>query len=773
MIDQRRQRGLAIAAYVLAALALLAPVMAQTTVLERVGVLMAVAALLEIAQGFRRTTHESQRAAWLEGGITLGMGVLLVNAPWLAGGALIIFLAGWFGLDAGRRGLEAVRRLAAGRPASTEIAGAIGNLAVAVVLLVLGDRAAGWAAALAGAFRIASTAAGLAAAPVFIAADSGRMVVTDFGLPDQPQLRDLVGSLETQEAQRAPADRSWIAAFGFTLFAIHLGRTGLDRSALGIMTPAVAVFGDFVVALIAAFAIVVPLRITWRKLTRRMERRLWSWWLDTPDQQADWRHRGVSAVLTFRLRDAIRLRQARYSLPTAVNRGLQIGLPVAAIIAATAPVFGMSWYFDTENWAAGIWNNWAEVRTDTWREAMIAAEHRVAGDDITFALEPPGVAADTDFSFIVIGDTGEGDASQHVLKDRYLNVVQQDDVRFVVLSSDVVYPVGAMRDYEAKFWLPFKGTHKPVYAIPGNHDWYDALEAFNATFLTPAAARAAMRARIEVDNGLTTTTGERIDQMIAQAARLQREYQVPTQFQAAPFFQVQTDRFALIAVDTGVARTVDAREWAWLERALEAARGKLVMVILGHPFYAGGHDTVGASKSFGALRTLLREHGVGIVMAGDTHDLEYYLEDTGGSGRPVHHFVNGGGGAYMSFGTALSWPREPATREWAYYPTTAQVVAKIDATTPWWKWPVWWWTRQFNAWPYSAEWLSAMFDINAAPFFQSFVEVKVEPGLDRVRLIPHGIHGRLRWSDLQRSGAIGPPGSAPEDFAEWTVSLPR
>ena len=59
----------------------------------------------------------------------------------------------------------------------------------------------------------------------------------------------------------------------------------------------------------------------------------------------------------------------------------------------------------------------------------------------------------------------------------------QPDVRFVVISSDVVYPTGAMRDYEAKFWLPFKGVTKPVYAIPGNHDWYDALEAFDATFL--------------------------------------------------------------------------------------------------------------------------------------------------------------------------------------------------------------------------------------------------------------------------------------------------
>ena len=61
-------------------------------------------------------------------------------------------------------------------------------------------------------------------------------------------------------------------------------------------------------------------------------------------------------------------------------------------------------------------------------------------------------------------------------------------MRFVVISSDVVYPNGSMTDYEAKFWLPFKGVTKPVYAIPGNHDWYDALEAFAATFLEADAA---------------------------------------------------------------------------------------------------------------------------------------------------------------------------------------------------------------------------------------------------------------------------------------------
>ena len=49
-------------------------------------------------------------------------------------------------------------------------------------------------------------------------------------------------------------------------------------------------------------------------------------------------------------------------------------------------------------------------------------------------------------------------------------------------------------------------------------------------------------------------------------------------------------------------------------------------------------------------------------MAGDTHDLEYYAEP-GGAGRPAtHHFVNGGGGAYLSFGTRARLARAAADR---------------------------------------------------------------------------------------------------------------
>ena len=68
-------------------------------------------------------------------------------------------------------------------------------------------------------------------------------------------------------------------------------------------------------------------------------------------------------------------------------------------------------------------------------------------------------------------------------------------------------------------------------------------------------------------------------------------------------------------------------------RALGPARGKAKMAILGHPLYAGGLSTVGDSAEFAALGALLREHDVSIVMAGDTHDLEYYAERPDGSAR--------------------------------------------------------------------------------------------------------------------------------------------
>jgi Calcineurin-like phosphoesterase len=445
---------------------------------------------------------------------------------------------------------------------------------------------------------------------------------------------------------------------------------------------------------------------------------------------------------------------------------------VTAFFVAFNPIWGFSWYFNTESWATGVYQKMTQLRIDPWRVKMTDAITRAhGGSDDLFRIEPGGLEGG-DFSFLVIGDPGEGDASQYSLVSRYLALGRRDDVKFLVVCSDVIYPAGSMHDYEANFYLPFQGFAKPIYAIPGNHDWYDALEGFNANFLEPKAARAAIEARVEADLGLTSTNARRIDKLMAEAARLRRQYGVDVGTQRAPFFELQTEDFALLAIDTGVLRTVDERQWAWIERALGRSRGKFIMAIVGHPRFAGardlpptaeGHDVSESSGNFAALYRLLARHNVRIALAGDTHDFEYYREKIGGAGgsQVMHHFVNGGGGAYLSIGTALDFAKQPAVDDWAFYPRTDILRAKMDAEMPMWKQPFWYWIKWFKAWPFHIEALSGVF------------EVRVERSKRRVVFALNGIHGPLQWRDLQTGGTVLPPGATLDDPVEFIVQMDR
>jgi 3',5'-cyclic AMP phosphodiesterase CpdA len=494
----------------------------------------------------------------------------------------------------------------------------------------------------------------------------------------------------------------------------------------------------------------------------------------SPDHRLRWSERALRWWAEHRLRRYVAMDLENNTLEGAVRQTIRTGLPLTAVLVAVNPIWGFSWYFNSENWASAVWQRIAETRVDGWRVAMIDGVVRAAGStDVTagglFEVRPPRVEPGQDFSFIVLGDPGEGDPSQHALRDQLLVSARREAVKFVVIASDVVYPDGAMKDYETNFYLPLKGIDKPVYAIPGNHDWFNALDGFAANLLEPVAARAAMEARVRSDLSLSSTTPGRIDQLIAQASRLRTLYRLPVAQQRAPFFEFHAGDFSLIAVDTGILKSVDDRQMAWLRAALDRANGAFTMVILGHPYYAAGLEQPGEA-SFEQVRELLRSRAVTIVMAGDTHDFEYYRDGRGPT--PTHHFVNGGGGAYLSIGTALDWPAEPAFADYAFYPRTDAVTMKLDAETPGWKWPAWWWARRFGAWPFSIEALSAVFDFNRAPHFQSFVEVRVERSRSRVVVAVIGVDGPLRWRDLQVGGAIVPDRQTPDDPAEFVVPLP-
>jgi hypothetical protein len=75
--------------------------------------------------------------------------------------------------------------------------------------------------------------------------------------------------------------------------------------------------------------------------------------------------------------------------------------------------------------------------------------------------------------------------------------------------------------------------------------------------------------------------------------------------------------------------------------------------------------------------------------------------------------------------------------------------------------------------PFHIEALSGWFDFNRAPFFQSFVEVRVETSRKRVVLILNGIRGPLHWRDLQTGGTVLRLGATPHDPVEFVVPMDR
>ena len=159
-------------------------------------------------------------------------------------------------------------------------------------------------------------------------------------------------------------------------------------------------------------------------------------------------------------------------------------------------------------------------------------------------------------------------------------------------------------------------------------------------------------------------------------------------------------------------------------------------------------------------------------MAGDTHDLEYYIEPPKDSeSETMYHFVNGGGGAYLSIGTVMTKPGNMPTKEYAFYPSYDPLVKKIEDNTAWFKYPAWQWTKKLQGWPFSAEFLSAMFDYNVSPFFQSFIEIKVERSKNRVILVPYSNHGRIKWSEMTSTQGSRPAGASMEDYAEWSIPM--
>lgn len=777
-----KRRALGIGIMILGAIVIFAPVFFGEWIIALLGIALIAAGLLQFVETFRSDDVDKSILSYSAGVVTTLLGGLLFLSPNLAAaglrfGVTIFFVGdGAFKLYAAYKqtgqerwwsAFNGVFTIALGFLIWFFISAELGVLAIGVILglrLVV----EGWT-------MVFLPERGFESADF----KPDERLHPDAKLALKPNdyiknvREEISPAFEQENGRNAVRCLSFLGMF----FMIHLLRTDARWSFIGFISPFTAVVGDAVVALILAIIVILPLRILWRKLTRPIERIAWRRFFNLGENNEDpsVAERVLKLWLTTRMRFALEMREIRYSLNFAFWRVLRFGLPLTAVLIAVNSIWGFSWYFNSENWASGVWQEITKNRVDVWRKRMAedvekdALAKGIAPDKI-FAIQPEGVNNGGDFSFIVIGDTGEGDASQLSLHEQLIAANNREEVKFLVLSSDVIYPDGKMSDYETNFYLPFMGFEKPFYAIPGNHDWFDADEAFNANFLNYDAAQISLRSRLAEDlNTDAVTTDKRFDEITAEAERLRSYYKIKNGLQRAPFFEMQTAGFSLIAVDTGILRSIDDKEKAWLESALTRAGNNYKLVVIGHPFYVGGEYMAKDDKKFDEVYQILQRHNVDAVMAGDTHDFEFYKIKNGQ--KEMLSFVNGGGGAYLSIGTSLGFPDDPATNNYAFYPRTDELTKKIHDEAPFWKMPFYWWLKWFRGYPFDEEMVSGAFDFNRAPFFQSFLEVSVERSTNQVKFILYGANGRLRWRDIQTNGAVKPTDKSDDDFVEFIAPL--
>jgi hypothetical protein len=305
----------------------------------------------------------------------------------------------------------------------------------------------------------------------------------------------------------------------------------------------------------------------------------------------------------------------------------------------------------------------------------------------------PRVTAHSDMaelSFLLVGDPGEQDASQYAVVAPMLAV--GDDTDFMVIDSDVIYPAGDINDYVDGFFLPYERYRSPIYAIPGNHDWYDGLNGFmfhfcGAESLPPVAYRGGSytwKQRLAQALWRKPAPPQLPELLYERRARAQLQQEsieaAWEPAQPAPYFTIETPSLLIVCIDTGITGKLDREQGDWL-RDLSRGDARPKLLITGKPIYVDGEyhpgeidwgpdGYPGIAEEVGGLRTVddvVREpaHRYVAAIGGDVHNYQRYsvLVNDAGSGfegpppgldtaeeslRRLEYVVAGGGGAYLS-----------------------------------------------------------------------------------------------------------------------------
>lgn len=292
-----------------------------------------------------------------------------------------------------------------------------------------------------------------------------------------------------------------------------------------------------------------------------------------------------------------------------------------------------------------------------------------------------------DFSFMVIGDTGEGDHSQYSVVPAFLNSSAGSE--FTVIASDVVYPAGDVNEYVEKFFIPYAGYPRPIYAVPGNHDWLDGLVGFMQHFCGAEPPHEKFRPPRRLRWGRSAMLVHRIfwrrprgldPETIEAAGRLRGRAQSSGPPQPNMYFAIDTPKLRIVAIDVGILGRLDHAQGQWLKKVSAGEKPKLL--ISGKPVYSGDqmsprrilNEDPGEDGYSGLLWSVVRDPANNYVamVSGDVHHYERHSVRLP-EGRVMQCVITGGGGAFMTSTHQIPRVARPDVDEssWTVYPTRA------------------------------------------------------------------------------------------------------
>ena len=229
-----------------------------------------------------------------------------------------------------------------------------------------------------------------------------------------------------------------------------------------------------------------------------------------------------------------------------------------------------------------------------------------------------------------IADTGDGWNSTYAIfywatrKILKVGSVETSPGDILVFGGDEVYPVASRDEYDQRLLKPMEAAlskssepYPHIYAIPGNHDWYDSLVSFTRLFVSRSWI-AGWRSQ-----------------------------------QSRSYFALKLPgRWWLVATDVGLESDIDDLQLQFLKQvASEIPENDGVILCNAEPFWIKATEYQKNDVNLKLIENLLKDR-IRVYIAGDLH---HYRRHESPDKR--HKITAGGGGAFLH--PTHGWSKEP------------------------------------------------------------------------------------------------------------------